>query len=145
MLYNFFKPFIFDCIADSTFCNGFGAAEKIIFVYNSEGRQMIPGCPSHDIATDAKDVIGRYERNKKQFQDSLLVAWKNGEDVEFTETIDFRDFNLEPGVYQVRALYYQYDVSRYVSDQLVAIDERRYNAQIFKGCLWSNGVKLIVK
>jgi hypothetical protein len=84
-------------------------------------------------------------KSKIWFRNSIQIV-KKGETLNFKQQVNLRDFNLVfPGTYKLKLLYYQQDVLREITRQELEEDIRLNDAVLFKGCLLSNDVDLVVK
>jgi hypothetical protein len=148
ILYNFQRFFQLGELNDSTYCDGNGAAESIAFVYNTKNEQIMSArfLPDsiHWKPMPMEKVLDRRELSKIWFRNTKLVIRTN-ESLVFSRNIDFREFDLLPGSYFVKILYYQQDVSNYITQEQLQEDIKKYDAYLLKGCLWSNSVRLIVE
>lgn len=150
LLYNFNNETDLAFKEELFFCNGGIAAGATIFVYNEKMEVIharIPPIPA-DIdyqpitAERVQQVIGE---EKVRFRNSLQVI-KTGESIVFSKRIDLKNFRLTPGTYYVKILYSAGDNTiNMVTEDQIAEDMKKYKAKMFKGCVSSNLVKLIVE
>jgi hypothetical protein len=147
ILYDFNRFFQFAELSGAAYCDSlWGSAEKFIYLYKQNGEQVIPtGSIPDSINWKPQALKRQFEFEKVWFRNSKQLI-KSGETIEFSQNVNFRDFYLvTPGIYNLKLLYYQHNVSNYVTQEQVEEDVKRYDAYFFKGCLWSNSVKLIVE
>jgi hypothetical protein len=148
LLYNFNRHFEHGEFSENFFCDSvFLAAERSMYVTKSNGELMPPtGALPDSVHGEPISIIKRQmDLSKTWFRNSKQVI-KKGETIEFSKKINLRDFYLvAPGVFYLKLLYYQHDVLRELTQEEIESDLREYDAYLFKGCLWSNSVKLIVE
>ncbi len=147
LLYNFNSNFNFGVDLDSSYCTDGGVADRVIFVYNMRNEQIraafvLPDSV-HGVQMSMEEVLRRHERGKTDMRKYMQVV-NIGSSSEFKRVIDFREFDLMPGVYFARILFFQHDLSKYLTEQQLRSDRIENDARVFKGCLWSNTVRLIV-
>jgi hypothetical protein len=146
VLYNFNTRFFYAPRADSSFCEG-GTAERFILVYDKRGKQIlaisaiVPGSIEEP---KTNDQLNDFERSiEKVFVLAKQIA-KSKNSISFKERINLRNFELNPGEYYLKMVYFQHNISRYVTKEERQAIEEEFDAEMYKGCLWSNQVKLIV-
>jgi hypothetical protein len=148
MLYNFKRFFQFGELEDSVYCDGFRVAGKCIFVYAESNKQLLSASflpdSIHWKPMPLEKVLNRHELSKIWFRNTKLVI-RSRESLKFSYNIDFREFDLLPGIYTIKILYYQQNILNYITENQIEEDQEKFDAEMFKGCLWSNSVKLIVE
>jgi hypothetical protein len=123
-----------------------GVADWYLYVHRLNGERIMPD--SHTLALpfdgsikssyDQGDLTSTFIRSK--------IVIKKGDSIAFEGRLSFRDYDLSKGSeYIVKVLFIQNDVLKMISKDQLQNDSRELNAYLFKGCLWSNSVKLIVE
>jgi len=150
LFYNFNSHFDLAFAEESFFCNDKIAAGTTIFVYNQKMEAIyarvapIPDDISYQQVTDER-VQQVIAEERVKFRNSLHVI-KIGEQAVFTKKADLKNFRLAPGIYFIKLLYSAGDNTiNMVTEDQMAEDRKKHNAEIFKGCINSNLVKLIVE
>ncbi|MFM7852196.1 MAG: hypothetical protein ACKO96_09835 [Flammeovirgaceae bacterium] len=65
-------------------------------------------------------------------------------EIEFSQVVNLRDFNLDKGTYSLKLIYYQNAVLREIDQWELEADLKEHDAFLFKGCIASSSVKLVV-
>lgn len=148
LLYNFKRNAEFAPVEPGFFCDSlYGTAEKLIYLFRENGKQKMPagGIPD-SLNYKSPSVLQRqFEMAKTWFRNSRQIVRK-GTEIEFTDLVDFEDYVLEkPDIYYLRILYIQNNPSWVVSEEELVKDSGSEDVYLFKGCLWSNTIKLIVE
>ncbi len=148
LLYNFNRFFEFAEFNDKVFCDTiFLSAVRYVYIYDKNGEQVKPlGRMPDSINWKPMSVLERQmTKSKIWFRNSIQIV-KKGETLNFKQQVNLRDFNFVfPGTYKLKLLYYQQDVLREITQQELEEDIRLNDAVLFKGCLLSNDVDLVVK
>jgi hypothetical protein len=150
ILYDFDKLPYLATERDSLYHNNFIFIAGVhVFVYDLENKQIeATRYISDDI--DYKPmtpdfIMLKLKESRKKFRNSRVIIRK-GESFEFNHNIDFRDFELKPGVYYVKLIYFQGpNVTHQLDSSLIKEDEESYNAKVYTGRFWSNKIKLVVE
>lgn len=146
ILYDFKSKYYYGIAADSSYCGG-GAAERVMFIYNQKNEQIFASTALpynlHETQMTYDRLLDSHNQIKERFLLSKQVI-NSHRKVDFVQNIDFREFDLKPGVYHFKLLYFQNDVSNYITIDQSEIDKKRFDGEIYRGCLWSNPVRLIV-
>lgn len=146
VLYNFRNMFHYSARADSLYCEG-GSSEKFVIIYDSKLKQVfslssiLPGSIEEPKTNDelrdfVKNIKDGYMKQKQVVESEAVLN--------FNQEINLRNFELAPGEYYLKVLYFQHNISRYVTMEERQAIEKEFEAEAYKGCLWSNPVKLIV-
>jgi hypothetical protein len=147
LLYNFNTYFELGEFNESLFCDSiFKSAERFVYVNRSNGKQVIPSSQIPDSISwkSLSSIEKQMELSPSWFRNTKQLI-KKGETIEFTQRINLREFELkETGIFSLKLLYYQHDVLLELTKEELSQDLKKYEADLFQGCLWSNSVPLIV-
>lgn len=148
LLFNFNRNFEHGEFSENFFCDSsFLSADRLIYISNELGEIMRPSgaIPDSVHGRPISNLKRQIEMEKTWFINSKQIV-KKGETIEFIENVNLRDFLLfDKGTYTLKILYFQHDVLRKLTQSELESELEKHDAYLFKGCLWSNAVKLIVK
>jgi hypothetical protein len=148
LLFNFNRNIEHGEFSEIFFCDSsFLSADRLIYISNELGEIMRPSgaIPDSVHGRPISDLKRQIEMEETWFINSKQIV-KKGETFEFHENVNLRDFQLfEKGDYTLKILYFQHDVLRKLTQSELESELRKHDAYLFKGCLWSNSVKLIVE
>ncbi len=144
IFYGFYHKLLFGYDKDSTFCRP-GVNGIMVFAYSKNGDQIIHHTSIHSVTGYWPFKIPKeYRKSPMQnlIDEKQIIHAKSI--LSFKKVIDFKDFDFEPGEYQIKLLLGNMR-SRNLSDSRISKDEEEFGAVIYDGYLWSNPVKLIVE
>lgn len=145
ILYGFHDKIFFGYREDTTFCGQPGGL--VVMAYTKVGKQIFHQTSIHSVTGYLSITPEKFKNTNEDFTQRLMNSKQiiNGHKaIRFQRMIDFRDFELEPGEYLIKVLYSQVYPSVYISEDQLNKDKSEYNAEVYKGCLWTNPVRLIV-
>lgn len=145
LLYNFNRNFNHGDIEDSLYCQYNKNAGIAVFVYQKNTQKIAMFTISDSINWKPYQQIQEMLENEHQWYKKTKLVANSGESYNFKKKIDFWAFNLTPGEYTLKILYYQKNLHPYVDTKQIDKDKASYDAKIFQGYLWSNPIRLTVE
>jgi len=149
LLYSFHNYVDQAVFEEEFYCKNRITANLALFIYNEKSEQQFAGAYIPD-SLNYKPMPHEKLQNslvliKEKFRKSQQILLTN-QTAEFVKQVDIKDFELEPGTYYARLLYYQGDnIVNMVTPEQIEEDQIKSHADVFKGCLWSNKVKLVIE
>lgn len=145
LLYNFNRNLDHGNIEDSIYCRDINESGIVMFVYQENIQKMATFIISDSTNWKPWERIQEMLQNEYHWHKSTKLIANVGENYNYVKRVDFWAFDLVPGQYILKILYYQGGVNPYIDQSQIERDEMKFSAEIFQGCLWSNPIKLIVE
>ncbi|GHN02520.1 hypothetical protein WSM22_40090 [Cytophagales bacterium WSM2-2] len=150
LLYNFNVDPDIAFREEAFFCNSKIAARGVIFVYDYHMKDLYARKSRiHDVAgynsmTEEK-LKNKLNESRLKFRDSSQIV-KRGEQLVLTKKADLKNVQLTRGIYYLKFIYSSGEyTSNMVSEKDMSEDKAKYRVRIFKGCISSGVVRLIVE
>jgi len=144
MLYNFRRNSHLAYFETELHCDSMRSEQgKTLYLLDNDGTFQPSSMDLHDSTTESFQAMERqFRMGSVWFRNSRVVV-KAGDSLEFTENVDFRHYGLQPGTYYLTAQYLQFSTASDLSATELQADLG--DATLFRGCLRSDRVKLIVE
>lgn len=134
---------------DSFYCDGDISSGNSVFLYDSKGKQQYITISFnkgiYDEPVTEEDLRRNHERIKQQVVKDLIVLQPDST-TQYDQTFNLENFKLSLGEYDLYLIYYSgnllFDM---LGRSVIEEAQKRYSAQVFKGCIKSNTVKIIVE
>lgn len=134
---------------DSVYADDNNTAGNAIFIFDKQGNQITPeisiGGKYHYNPITLDTLQNVHERVREKFISNMVYLKPNSvveDDLEYT----LMNHQLDKGEYEMYLMYYSgKNLSNNVEPTKLREDEEKYNAEVFKGWIKSNVVKLLVE
>lgn len=119
-----------------------------LIVYGNKESQIFAGFSIRDNKRDkpmTKERLDSIRQNGKNQLRRDTVILKKRSDKVFAKCINLRDFCLKSGTYFVQVIYYcGRQIVYNISKEDIGSDIKKFKAELYQGCSYSNRIKVII-